>query len=262
MIFGGEFIAGIDLVDVCLWLFTTFFIALVFYLQREARREGYPVEDDVTGKIESTDPLFFPGERTFKLMHGKEDVTFAMGPRDTRELALKQTSKIPGSPFVPTGNPMADGVGPSSYAERAEYPDLTLDGQSRIAPLRVCEGHYYVHPGQQSPIGMSVYCCDGKKGGEVVDLWVDRSEAIFRYMEIETGTEEASNRVIVPIAFTNKKGGQHPKVLIPSVTAELLAQAPKPAHPDVMTRREEDQISGYYGGGWLYATPDRIEPLL
>ncbi|MEL7454246.1 MAG: hypothetical protein AAGJ50_12835, partial [Pseudomonadota bacterium] len=44
MIFGGEYVDGIDLVDISLWLFTIFFIGLVFYLQAESRREGYPEE--------------------------------------------------------------------------------------------------------------------------------------------------------------------------------------------------------------------------
>ena len=38
MLFRGEFVPGIDLVDVCLWLFVIFFIGLIAYLQREATR--------------------------------------------------------------------------------------------------------------------------------------------------------------------------------------------------------------------------------
>jgi len=30
----------------------------------------------------------------------------------------------------------------------------------------------------------------------------------------------------------------------------------------VVTLREEDRIMGYYGGGQLYATPRRTEPLI
>ncbi|MGA1372932.1 MAG: hypothetical protein ACO3Z6_15180, partial [Pseudomonadales bacterium] len=40
MIFSGEFVNGIDLVDVCLWAFTIFFLWLIYYLQREGMREG------------------------------------------------------------------------------------------------------------------------------------------------------------------------------------------------------------------------------
>ena len=33
-----------------------------------------------------------------------------------------------GSPLVPTGNPMVDGVGPAAWADRADVPDLTFHG--------------------------------------------------------------------------------------------------------------------------------------
>ena len=32
---------------------------------------------------------------------------------------------------------MRDGVGPAAYAERADTPDLTVDGAPKIVPLRV-----------------------------------------------------------------------------------------------------------------------------
>ncbi|MEO1027766.1 MAG: photosynthetic reaction center subunit H [Pseudomonadota bacterium] len=261
MIFGGEFIAGIDLVDVCLWLFTTFFIGLVFYLQRESRREGYPLESETTGKPEPTSGLFMPPAKTFRLPHGQGDRTFVEGKHDRRDHALTPTAPWPGSPFEPTGDPMQDGVGPASYAEREDIPDLTLDGQTRIAPLRVCEG-FHVAEADLNPIGLPVICCDGKSGGTVADMWVDRSEAIFRYIEVETGTEEASNRVLVPIAFTAKNSGRKPNIGLWAVTSDQLAAAPKGKAPDVVTRLEEDKISGYYGGGTLYATAERIEPVL
>ena len=37
----------------------------------------------------------------------------------------------------PTGDPMRDGVGPASYAQRADMPDLTFEGLPKIVPLRV-----------------------------------------------------------------------------------------------------------------------------
>ena len=40
--FFGEF----DLASLSLWLFWGFFALLIFYIQRENMREGYPLEDD------------------------------------------------------------------------------------------------------------------------------------------------------------------------------------------------------------------------
>ena len=53
MIFSGEFVNGIDLVDVCLWAFMIFFVWLIYYLQREGMREGYPLEEDPSGRREA-----------------------------------------------------------------------------------------------------------------------------------------------------------------------------------------------------------------
>jgi len=37
---------------------------------------------------------------------------------------------------------------------------------------------------------------------------------------------------------------------------------PTTRHPDQVTLLEEDKIAGYYGGGYLYSTPQRQEPLV
>ena len=44
-----------DVAEVAVLAFTLFFIALIFYLRREDRREGYPLEDEVTGRIDTED---------------------------------------------------------------------------------------------------------------------------------------------------------------------------------------------------------------
>jgi photosynthetic reaction center H subunit len=49
---------------------------------------------------------------------------------------------------------------------------------------------------------------------------------------------------------------------VKSVTAAQLAAAPVPASPDCITAREEDRISAYFASGHLYATTDRLGPVL
>ncbi|MEL6665052.1 MAG: photosynthetic reaction center subunit H [Pseudomonadota bacterium] len=264
MIFDGEFVAGIDLVDVCLWLFTLFFFGLIFYLRREDRREGYPLETDTTGKQEASGTFWMPPKKKFHLPHGRGTLDQAFGPRDDRELALKRTAVWPGAPYEPTGDPLQDGVGPASYAMREDVPDLTLDGEPRIAPYRDSPG-FEVAKQDKDPRGLTIYGVDGQAAGTVVDLWVDRSEAIIRYLEIETTANDAqagqSERVLVPMPFVIVRGGRRKaRVTIEAVTAEQLRAAPKTKEALSVTRREEDRISGYFGGGKLYATPDRKEP--
>jgi len=41
-----------------------------------------------------------------------------------------------------------------------------------------------------------------------------------------------------------------------------FAAAPTTSNPDRVTLLEEEKITAYYGGGTLYATPQRVEPLL
>ena len=44
-------LANVDLVEVLFTLFWVFFIALVYYLQREMKREGYPLVSDRSDRI-------------------------------------------------------------------------------------------------------------------------------------------------------------------------------------------------------------------
>ncbi len=261
MIFSGEYVAGIDLVDICLWAFTIFFFGLIFYLRREDRREGYPLESDTTGKQEPAGTFWSPGPKKFNLPHGRGTSEYAFGPRDERDLALKRMAVWPGAPYQPTGDPMQDGVGPASYAMREDVPDLTLEGKPRIAPYRDSPG-FEVAKQDRDPRGLDVHCVDKKVGGKVVDLWVDRSEAIIRYLEVEVGEEGKTHSVLVPMGFAQVKGGRRPKVIVEAVTSGQLQAAPTTKEELSVTRREEDRISGYYGGGKLYATPDLVEPWL
>jgi photosynthetic reaction center H subunit len=165
------------------------------------------------------------------------------------ELKATPTRPHPGAPLEPTGDPMVDGVGPAAYAIRPERPDLTIDGAPRIVPLRVDSDHK-VHRNDPDPRGKAVYGCDGEQGATVVDLWVDRAEPHFRYAELDVG----DRRVLLPMNFARvKKDGS---VHVKSIRGDQFKQVPGLANP------EEDKIVGFYGGGTMYAMPDRQEPWL
>ncbi|MEM9617876.1 MAG: photosynthetic reaction center subunit H [Pseudomonadota bacterium] len=259
MIFGGEFVSGIDMVDISLWAFTLFFFGLIFYLRREDRREGYPLELDTTGKVEDSGVLWHAPKKTFNLPHERGTVSAPEGRRDTRNHALARTAVWPGAPYQPTGDAMRDGVGPASYAERQDIPDLTDDGRNRIAPFRLGDG-FEVAKNDADPRGMTVYGGDGKPAGTVVDLWVDRSESLIRYLEVNVGSQEMPNHVLLPVPFANVSARQR-RVNVHAIFAKHFAGVPKTKSPDSVTRLEEDKIAGYYGGGTLYAAPARSEAL-
>jgi photosynthetic reaction center H subunit len=103
--------------------------------------------------------------------------------------------------------------------------------------------------------GKPVLGADGIEGGTVVDMWIDRSEGVMRYLEVDTG----SRRVLLPTTFSNVKAH---KVQVDSILGGQFAQVPGLREPETITLLEEDKICAYYGGGTLYATPDRREPLI
>ena len=51
-----EIVGNIDAAQVVLYAFWIFFACLIWYLQAESRREGYPLENDITGDY-NKDPV-------------------------------------------------------------------------------------------------------------------------------------------------------------------------------------------------------------
>ena len=65
-------VGSIDIAELVFLAFVLFFIGLIFYLRREDRREGYPLEDESTGLVESPGgALSRAPTKTFILPHGR-----------------------------------------------------------------------------------------------------------------------------------------------------------------------------------------------
>lgn len=249
-----------DAAEFCLIAFFVFFTGLVFYLRREDRREGYPLEDDISGRLEPLGGLFFTAQpKTFLLPHGHGTRTAPNFKRDARPIAARRSAPMDGAPIEPTGNPLLDGVGPGAYAERPNYPDLTTAGTPRIVPLRIAPD-FHVSPEDTDPRGLAVLGFDGLKAGTVSDVWIDRSEQLIRYIEVAV-TGGTGRKVLLPMTMAIVDGGAR-AVKVRSITAAQFADVPTTSSPDQITLLEEEKVIGYYGGGHLYATPDRQEPWL
>ena len=249
---------GIDFAVISVFLFFAFFVSLIFYLRREDRREGYPLEEDASGRVRTSGGFLFTAlPKTFHLPAGRGTLTVPNKNRDRRAIAARRTSVSPGSPSTPTGNPMAAGVGPGAYAERAKVPDLTAHGDLKIVPLRVAR-NFSIAKGDADPRGMLVMGTDDVVAGTVSDVWVDRSEWTIRYLEVALN---AGGTVLLPITGALiKKSRRH--VLVDAITAAQFSGVPRLADPDQVTFYEEERVVAYYGGGYLYATPSRTEPWL
>jgi len=155
---------GIDFAVISVFLFFAFFVSLIFYLRREDRREGYPLEEDSNGLVRTGGGFLFTAlPKTFHLQNGGT-VTVPNKNRDRRAIAARRTSVSPGSPSVPTGNPLVDGVGPGSYAERAKVPDRTAHGDPKIVPMRVAT-NFSIAKGDPDPRGMLVLGADNAVAG-------------------------------------------------------------------------------------------------
>ncbi|MCA3303102.1 MAG: PRC-barrel domain-containing protein [Roseomonas sp.] len=251
----------LDLAAVSLYIFFAFFAGLVYYLIREGRREGFPLVAELPDRL-GVATLHgspeMPAPKVFRL-HYPEGATIVQGVRPERDVdaQLSPDYPYPGTAFVPTGDAMQDGVGPAAYADRADTPDLAFDdNKPKIVPLRAAPGWHIAHE-DPDPRGKSVITLDGVVAGTVVDLWVDRSEYILRYVETEI---PGGRRVLVPIFLCTFTDEGTARVI--SVTAAQFAAAPGIARPEQITLLEEDRISGYFGGGHFYATPERSESYL
>ena len=178
-------IGNLDVAQIVLYAFFVFFSGLIFYLRREDRREGYPLEDEAAGRLKVPGFLLIPPPKTFRRSDGRL-VSAPNFRADTRSINATKTEPWPGAPLEPNGDPMLAGVGPGAYAERADETAKTHDGHDLIVPLRVAT-NFAVAAERGNPIGFSVVGTDRERGGVVKDLWVDRGEFILRYYEVDTG---------------------------------------------------------------------------
>lgn len=257
-----------DVAELAILLFILFFVGLVFYLNRESRREGYPLEHEQTGVLMRGAPLFDADKKTFKLPHGRGTYVPEDVARDAVNIPAKQAFNSPGAPFVPTGNAMADGLGPAAYANRQDYPDLTMDGHPRIVPIGSSHG-LAIATQDTNPVGLKVYGADKKEAGTVTDVWVDQAESLIRYLEVTT---TSGKKVLAPMGFVSMQGkgwlggitpivdDQTALIDIEAITSTQFDAVPGIATAGQITRLEEDKIQAYYGGGYMYATPERSEP--
>jgi photosynthetic reaction center H subunit len=253
----GAITANIDVAQVVLYMFWVFFAGLVMYLHAESKREGYPLDHD-DGRARRGIVQGFPAmppPKTYKLADGSTRQAPPGLGADTRPMNAERTSRLPGSPWVPVGNPLLAGVGPGSWADRPDVPDKTYEGTPRLVPLRSLP-EFGVDSKDPDPRGWPVRGADRAFGGTVVDLWVDVSEMLFRYIEVEV---EGGRHVLLPMNFARVKDRF---VKVQSILGGQFTGVPGTAKPDVVTMLEEEKIMAYYGAGTLWATPERAEPLI
>ncbi len=313
----GAITNEIDVAQLVLYAFWVFFAGLIFYLRMEDRREGYPLESEVTGEPIDPGAIYGPSLKVFKLPDGSTLDT--MRP-DTRPLALKPMEVFSGGASEPTGDPMIDGVGAAAWVERRDVVDRTGEGEPRIVPMRLLPD-YSVAEQDIDPRGLPVIACDGKVAATVKDIWLDRGECFIRYLELELPQEkqaapspapavaeaptaqapvgDAPTGEVAPMGESAPMGGDAPAAPAPtapapqpapvvqaptgallmpmtmvrlssrpaqvktgSIRSDQFADVPRTKSLDQITLLEEEKVMAYFTGGYLYAEPERQEPLI
>jgi photosynthetic reaction center H subunit len=254
----GAFTRYIDVAQVTLYAFWLFFAGLILYLRSEDRREGFPLQSDTPPYKRLSRFIGVPRPKTFLLVNGETRTA----PRDERSIPVTTAAPLegfPGAPLQPIGDPMLAAVGPGSYANRPDVADKMFEnGTDKIIPLR-SNNALWIDTEGLDPRGMKVTGLDGKVAGTVTDVWVDLSEMVIRYLEVDVPVPGGVRTVLVPMPAADV---QARGVKVDAVLAAQFAQAPALKSALSVTMLEEDMISAYFAAGRLYATPARQEPFI
>ena len=251
---GVNFFGNFDLASLSIWLFWIFFAVLIFYLQTENMREGYPLEDEDENLSANQGPFPVPSPKTFKLPGGRGEVVVPSAANEEahrrKDLALARTSAAHGFPLAPTGDPMADGVGPASWVPREDAPELDAHGHAKIQPMANHDA-FFVSAGRD-PRGLPVLSRDDQVVGTITDMWIDPGEHMVRYLEYKLDDKWGSGTRMLPITICRV---QERWVLVKSLCAKDFNGVPQIRGNGQITKLEEDKVSAYYAGGTLYSKP-------
>lgn len=239
-----------DTTLVLTWAFFILFGALIYWLRREDKREGYPMVDisPVGVPIEGFPEMPEVKEYTRLWKDGTTTMPHHYGSSRVR---AERLLGFPGAPLVPIGNPLLAEVGPGAYPLREDEPLLSY-GKPQVVPLRVAED-WSVAKGEGDPRGLPVLDSRFAPVGAVTELWVDKGVKILRYFEVTLSIPQApGRRVLVPIYYTdvNTRRG---RVRVRSLLAYQFADVPGIASPDQITAREEDRINAFYSAGLIFS---------
>ncbi|MBJ3763203.1 photosynthetic reaction center subunit H [Maribius pontilimi] len=248
---GVTFFGNFDLASLAIWLFWGFFAVLIYYLQTENMREGYPLETEDGNTAPNQGPFPVPAPKTVSLPHGGGEVVLPSQENEAfhrrEDLALARTAVSEGFPQKPTGDPLLDGVGPASWTPRKDSPELDGHGNPKIQPMSGNDG-FFVSAGRD-PRGLPVVCKDDKVVGTVTDLWIDEAEQLVRYVEFELEPEFGGAKKLMPMFMIRIK----PRwVDITSLNSNRMTQIPDIKTPGQITLLEEEKIMTFFGGGTLY----------
>ena len=162
----GAITGYIDVAQLSLYAFWVFFAGLIYYLHREDKREGYPLDRDRSSRVTGRRavPRRARARRRFLLPHGGTRPA-PRGTRRRRTIRPSATAIWPGAPLQPTGDPMQDARRARPPTPSARTSPTSRSMASRmIVPLRVATE--LLRRGRRTPIraAWTVIGADGRVG--------------------------------------------------------------------------------------------------
>lgn len=254
----GQISNQIDIPTLASWTFVLFFVALVFWLQRQSKREGYPLRaSPFTAELMDGFPPPPSEPMAYVLNEGGTTEAphhFEQAPTSARPMHL-----FDGTPFLPLGNPLLAGIGPGAWVMKRDAPALNEQGELVLQPLRALH-EFSIEKTDADPRGMIVYDWRWAEIGRVIDAWVDRGSKTIRMFEVETTAELHARRVLVPIFHTVIREKAR-TMRVTALWAHQFADVPMPAAPDTITGREEERLNAYYAAGRFYRNDPSVAPV-
>ena len=121
---------------------------------------------------------------------------------------------------------------------------------------------FFIANEDPNPVGMTVVAADKRVVGVVRENWIDRSEVVLRYLEVELDPALGGGVRLLPTGFCDTIDRARRQVTVGTLLAAQFVDVPTLANPDQITLLEEDKILGYFGGGRMYSTIRGQEPIL
>ena len=241
----------LDLPTIAFWLFLLFFISLVFWIQRETKREGYPLK---ASPFTTEQMAGFPPPPS-------QPATYILSEGGTTQAPhyypQPPTSAVPvhqfdGTPLAVVGNPLTAAIGPGAWVRKNDAVLLNDRHQNLLSKLSLLH-EWSIERSDSDPRGMKVFDWRWNAVGHVSDCWVDTGSKIVRYLvvDLDPAMVPSVRQVIVPIYHTVIKERAR-EVRVTALWTHQFADVPMPAESHEMTGQEEERLNAYFAAGRFY----------
>ena len=244
-------IGNLDVAQIVLYAFFAFFTALIWYLRREDRREGYPLESEAARRVQGARLSADPVAEDLPSRRGG----VAQRPDYAARRSPVKAAKVepwPGAPLQPTRRSDARRGRPRRLQRNAPSRPLQDDAW-RGSDFAAAHSAISRSRRWRNPIGFSVVGADHTSVGVDQSMFGSIAPKSHRALSTKCSSPAPSRRVLLPVYFaasSRSAAASWSRRCSPNSSSNV----PALGTPDRVTMLEEDRIAAYYGAGTLYAT--------